>query len=390
MSKAQRYINDFDESLKRVEIQSSRIIDNDLIELAFEHESTFEAINKEHQGETRTPEDNSVFKAISRFLDFRTNPKASLSRVDLRNLSFALNIQYSNKKSILGNDTLTKEALSVLSQNWNDRYLFGLIRSLLFSWKMNFDGLEQLQVFVFKRLKDYKGSSKKLLLFKTNAKFFKDGFGPSLLAKQAFSNHFSIDQLTRVLKLEDTDLQYSFFQDAILEHLKKSGEPNLNFIKQLANALRLHQNDTTNKIALSKLIIKVDQNPYLSASIQDFIKDLAVELIGDPDKGYLWSPPSSKDNQLASDIEKGRKILLKWITRRFIDAFFENCINDPARKKFWMQMVDHINDFWVAGSYNTLRYKLEGDSRIDDLLDSRYQVVSGSSDVSALFMRIKE
>ena len=118
-------------------------------------------------------------------------------------------------------------------------------------------------------------------------------------------------------------------------------------------------------------------------SIQTSLKRLALDHIGDPSNTPRWSQLKAYDNDQLKVIVEAREILNFWITRDFLTLFFEKCLNDVRRKRFWLQYAKRIKDFKV---YTTPEHKrdLLKDPRISGL-NSRIKVF-GYGRISAIVM----
>lgn len=118
-------------------------------------------------------------------------------------------------------------------------------------------------------------------------------------------------------------------------------------------------------------------------SIQTSLKRLALDHIGDPSNTPRWTQLKAYDNDQLKVIIEAREILNFWITRDFLTLFFEKCLNDVRRKRFWLQYAKRIKDFKV---YTTPEHKrdLLKDPRISGL-NSRIKVF-GYGRISAIVM----
>lgn len=118
-------------------------------------------------------------------------------------------------------------------------------------------------------------------------------------------------------------------------------------------------------------------------SIQTSLKRLALDQIGDPSNTPRWTQLQSYNDDQQKVIVKARELLNFWITRDFLTLFFEKCLNDVRRKRFWLQYAKRIKDFKV---YTTpeLKRDLLKDPRIRGL-NSRIKVF-GYGRISAIVM----
>jgi hypothetical protein len=140
------------------------------------------------------------------------------------------------------------------------------------------------------------------------------------------------------------------------------------------------------EFAIPSLILQENKNA--SEDQKEAIKTLAVNEIGDPSISSKWvldvGTREEKEN-----LKNARKILDDWIKRKFIAIFFEKCVQDLRRKKFWMNHVDMITDFDIFCTRNTKSY-LSQDKRISKLVENKVKILNDSpnSELSALGMQI--
>ena len=115
---------------------------------------------------------------------------------------------------------------------------------------------------------------------------------------------------------------------------------------------------------------------------------MAVSEIGDPSEKYHWKL-SIGTSEEQDNLEQARQILEQWIKRKFISIFFEKCVQDPRRKKFWLNHTDMISDLDIYSTPRTKSMLLQ-DSRISKLVERKVIVLNDKVDsaISALGMSI--
>lgn len=121
-------------------------------------------------------------------------------------------------------------------------------------------------------------------------------------------------------------------------------------------------------------------------SIQTSLKRLALDHIGDPNDTSRWRQKHTYTQAQSTTINKAQQILNYWITRDFLTIFFERCLNDIRRKRFWLQYANQIQNFNIY-TYTDLKRELLKDPRIRGL-DSRIKVF-GTGRISAIVMKTK-
>ena len=158
-----------------------------------------------------------------------------------------------------------------------------------------------------------------------------------------------------------------------------------NLINDFENALDFHKNSNTSKRIVSKFIIQANKPEY--AALQDKVKHLAFTFIGDPENKSVWADFYNATEKEKLDLINARKILNEWITRQFINVFFNVCINDERRKRFWLKYAPQISSFKVYGPGFT-KTLLKRDERIAEYLEARFTTVYSNRDVSAFILYI--
>jgi len=77
----------------------------------------------------------------------------------------------------------------------------------------------------------------------------------------------------------------------------------------------------------------------------------------------------------------------QWIAEEFINVFFEKCINDIRRKRFWLKYAKEIMQFRVVGS-SRIKSLLMADNRIKKFVEPRFSNTKSVTDVNAALMFI--
>ena len=149
--------------------------------------------------------------------------------------------------------------------------------------------------------------------------------------------------------------------------------------------MQKHNSSITSKRLISKIIIQANQPQF--ATVQDKIKKIAFTQIGDPSNISNWTTFENATEIEKREIIQGRNILNEWITQQFINVFFNVCINDERRKKFWLRFASKISSFKVYGPLHTKNI-LKRDERIAEYVDARFETVSSKRDVSAFILYI--
>jgi hypothetical protein len=326
-----------------------------------------------------------VFK---KFKDSIQNNNVLFDRRELRTLAFSLSYSEAGQSAIFTNEKEINYALQLLNSNWRDSFIFGIIDCYLHNWETeNRTSLNRLAEFIGEKLKAYNGNRNTINAFKNNLKYFdlKNGdlvFGNELALKNA-----PIKEATKVLALPESWFSYPYFSKVMVAYYDKKQNELSNLIDDFESALDYHKNSNTNKRIVSKLIIQANKPEY--AALQDKVKHLAFKFIGDPENKSVWADFFNATDKEKSDLLNARKILNEWITRQFINVFFNVCLNDERRKRFWLKYAPQISSFKVYGPSHT-KTQLKRDERIAEYLDARFTTVCSNRDVSAFILYIGE
>ncbi len=334
-------------------------------------------------GETMIPQVFKKFKAIMRNGGLLFD---NFERRELRTLTYSLSYSEHNNPQIFSKPTELDFVFETLETNWKDYYLFGLIDCYLKNWETNHPtSAEKLGNFIFRKLRNYDGNRTVLISLKTNMKFFDVQNGDVVLGSELALKNKQINEATKYVSLPESWFAYPYYSKVILAYYLKRKNHVQQFIDDLNNALLEHKNPTSNKRLVSKLIIQANSNEF--AAIQDKVKSIAFKLVGDPGNASHWTPFDRATENEKDDLKQARKILNEWITRQFINVFFEKCINDSRRKRFWLKYVKEITQFRVVGS-TAIKRILMTDQRISEYVSPRFSNTNSTRDRNSALMFI--
>jgi hypothetical protein len=334
-------------------------------------------------------DNNLIPQVFRKFKSYIQNRNISFNRQELRTLTYSLDYSERNLSAIFNNEKEIRCALDRLNSSWRDSFLIGIIGCYLKNWEIaNRTSLNILAEFITEKLKAYNGSRTTLDAFKTNLKYFDLKNGDLVLGNELALKNKPIQEATKFLSLPESWFTYPYFSKVIIAYYEKKKNELFKLINDFENALDLHNNSNTNKRIISKFIIHADKPEY--AALQDKVKHLAFKFIGDPENKSVWANFDNATEKEKSDLLNARNILNEWITRQFIDVFFNVCINDERRKRFWMKYAPQISSFKVYGSNSTKTHLKRRDKRIAEYLDARFTTVNSSRNVSAFILYIGE
>ncbi|GHA76721.1 EH signature domain-containing protein [Pontibacter akesuensis] len=348
----------------------------------------------ERLGESIFPKINTstikeVSKKFKRLHNNRSQLTSNFNRRELRTLSHALSYREDKLDAIINLQKELEVALELLDKNWRDSYLFGLLYCYLTSWESkNKSSFEALAGFIYYKLNDYEGNRKALTSLKSNVKYFDKQRGDIDLGYTLAVLKVPILNAATFLGLPESWFSCSFFTKVILSYFEKNRSNLDTVIDELFRAMEQHSNNTkgtkANKLITSNIIVLCNEVHY--EHLQDKVKDFAFRLVGDPGVASNWAPYQNALDTEKEILKEGRNILNEWVTKQFINVFFDKCINDIRRKRFWLQYAKKINSFKVYGPKH-VRDLLKSDERIAEYVHARFQTVSSNRNTSAfLFM----
>lgn len=330
--------------------------------------------------------DNLIPQVFRKFKKFINNNNTSFERRELRTLTYSLNYSEQNTLPIFSNENELKYALTLLDPNWRDSFLVGLIDCFLRNWETKYPkSLEQLEQFIANKLENYSGNRSTLISFKNNKHYFNLKNGDLILGDTIAKLNKSIQDAAKILGVPESWLAYTYFSKVIVTYYERNKNRISDEIDNLNEVLLTHNSSITNKRLISKIIIQANQSQF--ATVQDKIKKVAFTQIGDPSNVSNWTAFENATEIERREIIEARNILNEWITQQFINVFFNVCINDERRKKFWLRFASKISSFKVYGPLHT-KSILKRDERIAEYVDARFETVTSKRDVSAFILYI--
>ena len=307
-------------------------------------------------------------------------------RRELRTLTYSLNFSEQNLSLIFADENELKYVLTLLESNWRDSYLVGLIDCFLRNWETKYPkSLEQIEKFISNKLDNYSGNRSALISFKNNKRYFSTRNGDLILGDTLAKLNKPIQDATKILGVPESWFVYPYFSKVIVTYYERNKAKIAEEIDNLYDVLLKHNSSVTNKRLISKIIIQANQLQF--SPVQDKIKKIAFTQIGDPSNISNWAAFENAEEDERREIIQGRNILNEWITQQFINVFFNVCINDERRKKFWLRFASKISSFKVYGPLHTKNI-LKRDDRIAEYVDARFEPVYSRKDVSAFILYI--
>ncbi len=305
---------------------------------------------------------------------------------NLRKLSYSLDYSENSFRPIIQNTEEIRAAINLFERNWRYNFVPGLFSAVLKNWGLNYNAFVAVKSFLFQKIDEYDGAKSNLLKIKENLRYVAKQNGALVLGAELAIKKEALTNSLSYFNLSDAHFCWDYFSDVIFAYYDKRKTEVALIFDDLKNALNLHNKSKTLKKLISKMIIYAENERFFYR--KDDLKNLALEKIGDPEITSKWSIDESFSVDEKNEIFNAKNILNVWITNEFISVFFEKCINEPSRKKFWLNMAKHVQSFKVLGG-RIVKRKLAGDSRIAAFLPHRFKECKGG-DVAALVMFIND
>lgn len=383
-------INDLNSTISQIiSISKTEIITASLKDKLKKLERIVDNINEKFKdiefNEPSKLDSDTVLKKFKEFYDNKLD-SSDFKIKELRILCFNINIPIKKNSSILNDGAYYNTFIRLIKDKWVDSFLVSLYVTSIKNW--NEPLAQKLLIFVNDKIYKYEGNIRRYVRIKNNIHYFLNTKGIDLLINESIKEKINLNQVHTKIELPQEFLNSPYFSNFINQYYIKLSKNKLFTIDKLdefEEFLDHHNNSVTNKILIPKMIMN-HQNDDLK--LFDRIRDLAFDQIGDPASESKWAVDKKQMNEEdIQSLKEAREILNRWLIQKFINVFFEICINDPDRKKYWLQYVDNINTFRVYGTSTTKQLLLR-DDRIKDFIGTRFKMVIGNTNKSAFLMEI--
>jgi hypothetical protein len=326
---------------------------------------------------------NKVLEKFSAYSSIVNKHEEYFSKKDIRILSYSINDSLGNNQPILNQTQNLNLLLELFSKNWSDNLILGLVSSLLNGWGTpELNNIKTLSEYIIVKLKNYQGSRKSILNIKGLTRYLSTNNGDFLLGADFVQNDLPIKESLSLLNLPESWISYPYFKNVFLTYYDLRISDLKNIIDEVEELLELRKDPEFNKIIIPKIIIQGAKTE--NTAFQDQIKRIAFNYIGDPEIEAKWYPVNNAPVGHQNEIHQAVQILNQWIIQQFINVFFEKCINDPRRKRFWLTYSKHMSQFCVIGNGPTKRTLLK-DERISEFVNSRYKQTRMGDDSAIMF-----
>lgn len=287
------------------------------------------------------------------------------------------------------NDTMVSVFAKLLDKQWRDRFLNGLLYFLLSYWDISEKARLQVIIDLFQRkLGMYNGKRDKYLLLKQHARFLTLN-GAELLGMTlrkmdvGQTKSCSIFSASSVFfGLSSNNIEFQYYSKVISSYFGRDAIEKLDMLKEV---LDRHNYDATPKRIIPAMIIQ--NKDGVNEARQEYIRSIAVGMIGNPELQSKWTMRNGTPEE-KSNLEEARQILNEWLKRKFISIFFEKCMHEPSRKKYWLDNIDIIEDIEIWTTPYKMSHLMQ-DKRIADMLETKVNVLNNEKgDKSVLIMSV--
>lgn len=275
-------------------------------------------------------------------------------------------------------------ALSLLDKGWRNMFFNGLVFYLMNSWCLIKPELrKKTSLLVIKKLQEYKDNNRRCILLKNHANLFEDA-GPQRLAYLLTSQNKDIKEAPLVLGSKASAISQSYFSDVIVKYCERHPIDE----DDLEELFEVHDVKRTKQLLFAHLVMKAEESG--DAVRQTQLSKFINRTLGDVTLTTTWAPFLGATTEEAQRLKRAMQQVNLWFTRRIIETFFEVCVQDKERKKFWLDYVNDVRGFKIVGSTTTKRL-LQNDSRVNTMFHRHFiETNSTYSQTAALVLCIKD
>ena len=275
-------------------------------------------------------------------------------------------------------------ALLLLDEGWRNMYFNGLVFYLINSWCLIKPNLRmETSKLIIKKLQDYKDNNHRYLQLKNHANLFEEA-GPKRMAYLLDGQNKDLREAPLILGCKPSAFSQSYFSDVIIKYNAK--HPLEEYV--LEEIFEVHDVKRTKQLVFADLVMKADESgdPLKQTQLSKFIN----RTLGDVTLTTTWAPFLGATYEDAQKLRNAMQKVNLWFTRRVIETFFEVCVQDRDRKRFWLDYVPYVRGFKIVGS-KTTKQILQNDSRVNTMFYQHFiETNSRYSQTAALVLSIKD
>lgn len=287
-----------------------------------------------------------------------------------------------NLYSLQTNKDYYDYAFRLLQSAWRNLFFNGIAFSLFNSWIL-FNPLFKADICKFfkDRLLEYNGSNRLYINLKNHLNFI-DPIGPTRLTTLLVSKDEDVFQAPNILGYSSSMLSQSYYSDVIVGLYNKTKLS----IDRLDTILSIHNHNRTKKLLLANMVEIAEETHDFQ--YQTLLSSYINRILGDVTLVATWAPFMGATTEEAQKLKHAMDLVNVWFKRRIIETFFEVCVQDRTRKRFWLNNVKYVNTFKIVGS-SLIKSRLANDPRIGNMFKSHFiETNSVYSQTSALVLCI--
>lgn len=276
-------------------------------------------------------------------------------------------------------------AIQLLETNWKDLYIRGLMFFLMNSWNScPRDLLFSVSEVIKRHLVNYTGPIKLYQILKNQVDLL-ENVGPIRLSALLSAKGLPPESAPKILGYKTSALSFPYFSDVIINYFRQKQDVDYD---EMEDIFRKHSLDRTKKMMYAYLVEKAEDSN--DGNFQGAVVRSARRVLGDINLSTTWSPFTGATPQDIWQLNKAKDLVVAWGARKTIDAFFDVCVQDPYRRKCWLEYINNIMDYRIVGS-TSVRTKLQANSEVAPLLNSCFiKTNSRVSTTAALVLFIKD
>lgn len=336
------------------------------------------SIEEEMQSNSLRPNFNqkSINEIIEKVKEDAAGFKQSWSIKELRIMTYYM-MRFQN------NQSLFDYALNLLETNWKDLYINGLMFFLMTSWNTCPNDMRKSVSEMLKHhLNGYGGSIKRYQIIKKQTDLL-DSAGPVRLASLTQARGMALEEAPTLLGYKQTSISFPYFSDMIINYFRKK---KIEF-EELEHILKKHILDRTRKLIYAHLVEQAENS--CDGNLQGAVARSARRILGDINLSITWAPFNGATVEEERQLCRAKDLIVAWGARKTVDAFFDICVQDSRRRKYWLEYIGNIMDYRIVGS-TSIRTKLMSNSEVAPLLKTCFiKTNSRVSSTAALILFIK-
>jgi hypothetical protein len=299
---------------------------------------------------------------------------------ELRALCYSLSYSELGFNSILSDESELDLFLDLINVEWRESFLKGIVYVYFSNFNNASPSLQKLEIYIINRIANFDGGNAFFILLKNNLKYLSLKSGPITLGYELAIKNKKLSEITFAINRPKSWISFPYFSGVIYGYYERNKKSIVSFIDDLFLVLKEHNDVATYKRVISKLIIQANESSY--ESIRDLVKIKSLEIIGDPAVNTFWSPFENAVPSEKEDLKKAQIILNEWLTIEFVRVFFEECINEKRRKKFWLKHASNITSFKVYGP-ERIKMRLQKNRVIGKFVATRFSVTNSNQNKCA-------